>query len=151
MLIYAYNKSFLGVLQCFRGVFVVQHNKYKIALIFLVLFAGSACIARKRRVARARKAKKQAFRIGQKELDALNVQYDIEREVAKYWRPPADVSKKLLCTANVVVDQEGKVQKVTVIKSSGLSIYDISAKAAVAKMSFPKSVWGKEVNITFNQ
>jgi len=93
----------------------------------------------------------QPIYIGQKELEVLSVQYEIEREVAKHWRPPAGLSKDLTCTIHVLVDWNGKSKQAKVKKTSGVLIYDISARMAVAKLNLPKSVRGKEINITFNQ
>ncbi|MFC1842024.1 TonB C-terminal domain-containing protein, partial [Candidatus Dependentiae bacterium] len=81
----------------------------------------------------------------------LRLQYEIENEIAKHWRPPAGLSKDLYCTINVLVDWNGNVKQSMVKRSSGVLIFDISARMAVAKLSLPKNVRGKEINITFNQ
>jgi len=93
----------------------------------------------------------QPIYIGQQELESFSVQYKIEQEVIKHWRPPPGISKDLTCTINVMVDWNGKPKKVVVSKSSGVLIYDISARTAIPKMNFPKGMRGKELNITFNQ
>ena len=99
----------------------------------------------------SQEAHPEAIYIGQQELEALKVQYEIEHEVAKYWRPPVGLSKELSCTITVLVDWNGFVNKVNVTKPSGALMFDIAARTAVAKLNLPKSVCGKEVNINFGQ
>jgi len=131
----------------------MQYKKYKsynILVIFLLLFSKNICIAKKERVKVNLPGDGPIF-ISKKELEVLNVQYDIEQEVAKCWNPPAGSSAKLSCTIRVFVSKSGRIKKAEVIKASGVLIYDVSAKAAVEKLNLPKSVRGKEINITFNQ
>ncbi|MFC1842353.1 TonB C-terminal domain-containing protein [Candidatus Dependentiae bacterium] len=92
-----------------------------------------------------------AIYIGQQELEALKIQYEIEAEVKKHWRPPAGLSKDLSCTVNVLVDWNRKATKVQVAQSSGVLIYDVSARMAVSRLCLPSVLKGKEVHITFNQ
>jgi len=91
----------------------------------------------------------EAIYVGQQELEALKVQYEIEREVTKHWVLPVGLSKELSCVISVLVDWNGTAKKVTVTKSSGALMFDIAARTAVAKLCLPKSVHGKEVNINF--
>jgi len=93
----------------------------------------------------------EAIYIGQQELEAIKVQYEIEHEVSKYWRPPVGLSKELSCTITVLVDWNGTAKKVTVTKTSGALMFDIAARTAVSKLNLPKSVCGKEVNVNFGQ
>ena len=93
----------------------------------------------------------QPIYIGQKELEKLSVQYEIEREVAKHWRPPAGLSKDLTCTIRVLVDWNGKARQVMIKQTSGVLAYDIPARGAIARLQLPKSLRGKEIDITFSQ
>ena len=88
--------------------------------------------------------------IGKKEIESLSVEYEIEREVKKHWRPPAGLSKGLSCTMHILVDWSGRAKQSRVSKASGVLAFDISVRNAVPKMCLPKSVRGKELNITFN-
>jgi len=89
--------------------------------------------------------------IGQHEVEILKIQYEVEREVAKYWRPPEGLSKDLSCAVNVLIDWDGRVTQVLVVKSSGVLMYDISARVAASKLVLPSSLYGKDINIVFNQ
>jgi len=89
--------------------------------------------------------------IGRHDLEALRVQEVIQREVEMNWRPPVGLSKELACILKVLIDWDGGIKKVSVVKSSSVLIYDISARRSIAKLQLPRSVRGKEINITFKQ
>jgi len=93
----------------------------------------------------------QPIYLGRNDLEALRLQDAIQVEVEKCWRPPAGFSKDLCCVIKVLVGWNGKVKRVTVVKSSGVLPYDVSARMAVCKLQMPSAAKGKEVNITFNQ
>lgn len=76
---------------------------------------------------------------------------EIILEVAKHWRPPEGLKKDLSCTIGLVVDWNGKVTQVRVVKPSGVLAYDISARVAASKLNMPNSLYGKDLNIGFTQ
>lgn len=89
--------------------------------------------------------------IGQNEAEGLRIQYEVQAEVVKHWSPPAGLAKDLSCEINLTVDWEGKASQVKVAKSSGVLVYDISARVAASKLILPSSLRAKELNIVFNQ
>jgi hypothetical protein len=93
----------------------------------------------------------QAVYVGQVEWDALQVQTDIKHEIERHWRPPAGLSRDLVCQIKVVVTWEGAVDSLVVVQRSGVLAYDVHARATVAAMKFPKATWGKELIIHFKQ
>jgi len=93
----------------------------------------------------------QPVYLGQKEIEQLTVEYQIECEIKKHWRPPAGLSKDLTCTIRILVDWNGKSRQIKIEKPSGALMYDISVRTAVAKLQLPKGFQGKEISITFNQ
>ncbi|MCK5632913.1 TonB C-terminal domain-containing protein, partial [bacterium] len=89
--------------------------------------------------------------VGQEEMAALTMQKELQQEVGKCWRPPVGLPKDLVCILKVLVDWSGKVNQAAVQKGSGVLMYDISARTAVAKMQLQKKAYGKEFTITFKQ
>lgn len=87
----------------------------------------------------------------------LSVQeYTQEKELAeiidavrRWWQPPLGVDTCLSCTIKVKISVTGAVENVAVEHSSGIPLYDISAKTALIKSNFPKKVWGKECVFQF--
>jgi len=93
----------------------------------------------------------QPVYLGRHDIEALRLQDTIQSEVEKHWRPPVGFSEDLCCIIKVFVGWNGSIERVRVEKSSGVLIYDLSARAAASKLKMPAIVKGKEINITFNQ
>lgn len=89
--------------------------------------------------------------VGQVEMEALRMQEQLQREMSQHWKPPVGLSKDLKCVLKVLIDWSGNVNETEVHKSSGVLMYDISARTAVAQMQMPQWARGKEFNITFKQ
>ena len=89
--------------------------------------------------------------VGQVEMEALRMQQQLQREMSQHWKPPVGLTKDLECVLKVLVDWSGNVSETGVNKSSGVLMYDISARTAVAQMQMPQWARGKEFNITFKQ
>lgn len=89
--------------------------------------------------------------MGRQDLDALQMQEFVGAEVGQHWNPPIGVPEDVACEIKLIVDWEGKLKDIKMLKSSEVVIYDVSARNAVKKMSFPKWLWGKEFSITFKQ
>lgn len=94
---------------------------------------------------------KQIHYINQKELEALHVQTKIQQAIRKQWKPPIGLSKELACTISITVSSAGHITAATVTKSSGILIYDIAARSAVAQLSIPASIRNQTFSITFKQ
>lgn len=92
-----------------------------------------------------------AVYVGQEEMLAIQLQQSLTQEVVQHWKVPAGLSKDLVCEVAVVVNWQGEVQNARIAKTSGVLMYDISARTAVVKMKLPKIAWGKEFIITFKQ
>jgi len=99
----------------------------------------------------AKPVEPQPIYVGRQELAALQMQAEIEQEVLKHWSPPAGLSKELTCSIKVLVGWDGNIKNSVIQKTSGVLIYDISARTAVSKLNMPKGARGKEINILFNQ
>jgi len=99
----------------------------------------------------ATKIEEQALYLGQADLDALQIQDAISHEILNHWKPPTGLANNVSCQIKVQLGWEGKISSVAVQESSGIVIFDISARTAAGKMQLPKWAWGKELIITFNQ
>jgi len=89
--------------------------------------------------------------VGQVQMEALRMQDEMHAVISEHWKPPVGLSKDLVCVLKILVDWNGAVKQTTVHESSGVLVYDVSARTAVAHASAPKSTYGKEFYITFKQ
>lgn len=89
--------------------------------------------------------------VGREDLDALRMQEFVGAEVGQHWNPPIGIPQDAACEIKLIVDWKGKLKDIKMVKASNVAVYDISARNAVKKMSFPKWLWGKEFSITFKQ
>jgi len=102
-------------------------------------------------VSQSDNAAKNPVYLGRHDLEALRLQDAIQGEVEKNWRPPVGLSKDLSCCVKVLVGWDGSIEHVTIDKPSGVLVYDIAARMAVARLQMPQMAKGKEINITFKQ
>lgn len=89
--------------------------------------------------------------VGREDYEALKMQDALQQEVARCWYPPVGIDKETVCDIAVHVNAAGCADNVHVATSSGVLVYDISARDAVEKMKFPKIAWNKQLTITFKQ
>lgn len=89
--------------------------------------------------------------IGYKDLDHLMVQEMIAQAVQVYFKPPAGMNNQVSVELRVQIGNQGNVVKIDVIRSSGIIVYDSSARAAVHKATLPRQVWNKTVSIVLGQ
>lgn len=89
--------------------------------------------------------------VGYEELDSLTIQHKIQQSVQKYFKPPIGVSKNASCELQVQINKQGVAQQVTVTKSSGIMVYDVSARGAIRHIDFPRDVWNKTITIVIGQ
>lgn len=89
--------------------------------------------------------------IGRQELALLQMQAVLEQEISTVWKPPRGLSKDLSCEIVAIIGKQGKVIKTIVQKPSGVLLYDVAARTALAQVNMPAWAHGKEVCITFKQ
>jgi outer membrane biosynthesis protein TonB len=99
---------------------------------------------------RKTKQERQPVYIGRHDLQALRLQEMVQGEVEKHWNSPVGFSKDLSCVIKVFVGWNGSIENISVKESSGVLIYDVSARMAISKLKMPPMAKGKEINITFN-
>ncbi len=89
------------------------------------------------------------YYVGQVEMEELSRQEELQQVISQYWKPPVGLREGLECSLTFVVDADGNASQVTVQKTSGVLVYDMAARMAVAQMSMPQWARGKELSITF--
>lgn len=92
----------------------------------------------------------QAVFVGQQEYDFLQMYRCIQEQIEQCWRPPSGLQGVRTCHIRVVIDWQGVVASTAIEKSSGILTYDISARASLASINFPRSAYGKEIVINFS-
>jgi len=93
----------------------------------------------------------ESLYIGQEEKFMIALQQALHDEICAQWQVPMGLSKDLVCQVSVLVNWQGVVQEVRIAQSSGVRMYDASARTATTTMKLPKIAWGKEFIITFKQ
>ena len=78
-------------------------------------------------------------------------QREVQKEIARVWRPPVGVSQGTECVLSVDVDNEGSVIKFELATKSEVLIYDLSVLQAAKDFKFGQTLWGNSVLITFRQ
>lgn len=89
--------------------------------------------------------------VGQHEYDALEVQREIQQEAQRCWKAPSGVGADIGCEIVVQIEHNGTIRTVTIAESSGVLMYDVQARQAVSRMTFPRGSWGKEIVVYFKQ
>ncbi|HAU30486.1 MAG: hypothetical protein UV79_C0004G0029 [candidate division TM6 bacterium GW2011_GWF2_43_17] len=67
------------------------------------------------------------------------------------WRLPRGLQTDLKAQVLLVLNAQGVVQDIAVIRSSGVLAYDLSARAALHRAVFPGVFWGKKICIEFGK
>jgi TonB family protein len=86
-----------------------------------------------------------------REVEALRRSAQLQQEVTKRWNPPFGASSECTCQIEVRINAQGKVAELKIIKSSGMLLYDISAKQAVYSLAMPKWTYNKSITLNFKQ
>lgn len=82
---------------------------------------------------------------------ALQIASDLQQAVLEHWRPPAGLYTRAACEVKVVVDGAGHAHDVTVIKKSGVPVYDMAARQALRATTYPRAVWKRTLIVHFNE
>ncbi len=89
--------------------------------------------------------------VGWQEYEALEVQRQIQQEAERCWKAPSGIAADVSCEIIVRVGHDGTLHSINVAQQSGILMYDVQARQAVAQMEFPRGSWGKEVVVYFKQ
>jgi flagellar motor protein MotB len=84
-----------------------------------------------------------------KELQGIELQNALEQAIQKVWKAPVGIEESVESEVALTIGWQGKLVDAKVIKSSDILVFDVAVQDALAEMSFPKGVWGKEVKVAF--
>jgi outer membrane biosynthesis protein TonB len=83
------------------------------------------------------------------DFDTLQIEQYIQNEISRYWHSPIGLPDDLTCKIRVQIDNAGMVSDAVIEESSGVLVYDLSARSATNSLSLPCWAWGKEFTINF--
>lgn len=77
----------------------------------------------------------------------LSVQLEIQQELVRVWCPPVGIEEGISCTIKVVLENDGTVKSLEIVKPSGMMLFDVSARAAIQQAVWPRAVWGTTLEL----
>jgi hypothetical protein len=86
-----------------------------------------------------------------REVEAMRRTALLQKELLNNWKPPLGIPASATCEISFTVDKNGTIKTTTMVKSSGIVMYDLSARHALFAMKMPKWTHGKTVTINFKQ
>ncbi len=86
-----------------------------------------------------------------REVEALRRSAQLQKELVQKWKPPIGVSPDCMCEISFFVNSTGAIEDLKMVKSSGVVMYDISARQALFAMKMPQWSYGKPFTISFKQ
>ncbi len=84
-----------------------------------------------------------------KEVEALRRHAQLHNEIIKQWKQPPGAPATSSCDISFFVNKKGNIENLTIQKSSGVLMYDISARQALYSMTMPQWTYGKQLIINF--
>jgi outer membrane biosynthesis protein TonB len=97
------------------------------------------------------KAQDSTFSHNYREVEAWRRGAQLQKELVHQWHPPIGISADCSCDISFFVTPQGIVEKITMTKSSGVVMFDISARQALLSTKMPPWTHGKPLIITFKQ
>jgi hypothetical protein len=85
--------------------------------------------------------------VGYEQFDECVISSKIQQAVVASWTPPVGIDAGTACEMKIKVSVQGIADAVEIIKSSGVLLYDTSARTALSQVEFPKEVHGKIIRI----
>jgi len=85
--------------------------------------------------------------VGYEQFDECVISSKIQQSVVQNWTPPVGIDPGTACEMKVNISLQGAANSVEIIKSSGILVYDISARTALSQVEFPQEVYGKTIRI----
>ena len=85
--------------------------------------------------------------IGYEQFDECVIGSKIQQAIVQSWTSPVGLDRNVSCEIKIVVSQDGAADTTEIIKSSGILVFDMSARTALQEIEFPKEVHGKTIMI----
>jgi hypothetical protein len=73
----------------------------------------------------------------------------LRKEISRHWKPPHGMPDTCSCEITTHVGNNGVITDSIITQSSGILMYDVSARAAVLTMALPQWTWGTSFTLTF--
>jgi len=86
-----------------------------------------------------------------REVEALRRGAQLQKELVHKWHPPIGVSPDCTCEISFFVNNKGIIENLKMVKSSGVMMFDISARQALFAMKMPQWTYGNPLTISFKQ
>ena len=84
-----------------------------------------------------------------REVEAFRKSAQLQKELVQKWQPPIGVSTDCCCEVSFFVSKTGAIQNIKMVKSSGITMFDISARQALFTMKMPHWTYGNSLIINF--
>lgn len=78
-------------------------------------------------------------------------EYALMCAINRSWKVPRGISSRARAQLLVNISSQGKVEQVEVVKSSAVRAFDMAARAALYRASYPPIYWGKNIAVWFGQ
>ncbi len=75
----------------------------------------------------------------------------LRKEISKHWKPPHGIPDTCTGEITTYVGNNGVITDSVITQSSGILMYDVSARAAILASELPRWTWGTSFTITFKQ
>jgi hypothetical protein len=86
-----------------------------------------------------------------REVEALRRHAQLQKELVQKWHPPIGVSPDCSCEISFFVNNKGIIEDIKMVKSSNVTMFDISARQALFSMKMPQWTYGNPLVISFKQ
>ncbi len=86
-----------------------------------------------------------------REVEALRRHAQLQKELVQKWHPPIGVSPDCSCDISFFVNNKGIIEDIKMVKSSNVTMFDISARQALFSMKMPQWTYGNPLVISFKQ
>lgn len=86
-----------------------------------------------------------------REVEALRRHAQLQKELVQKWHPPIGVSPDCSCDISFFVNNKGIIENIKMVKSSNVTMFDISARQALFLMKMPQWTYGNPLVISFKQ
>lgn len=83
------------------------------------------------------------------ESSEMTLGYVLSQALLTAWRPPRGVVLDQPAVVRIVLDSGGRPSSVVIVQSSKIRAFDASAQVAAHHAKYPRSVWGRVLEISF--
>lgn len=78
-------------------------------------------------------------------------EYALMCAINRSWKLPRGISSRARAQLLVSISSQGKIEQVEIVKGSAVRAFDMAARAALYRASYPQVYWGKNIAVWFGQ